>query len=55
MVELPDYYPIKVEPQMLHEIAPSLVQQISPGSVIIELGCAVATKTPAILNALLQR
>ena len=55
IVELAEYYPYRTELLMLKQHTPSIINQILPGSVIVELGCGSATKTQLILNALLTR
>ena len=55
IVDLGEYYPYRTEVQMLEENVISITKQISPGSVVVELGCGSATKTRIILDSLLER
>ena len=55
IVALPEYYPYRTELHMLQKNIASILKHISPGSVLVELGCGSATKTSLIIDALLNR
>lgn len=55
ITQLKEYYPYNEEKSLLHRHAQSIIQHLSPGSIIIELGCGDGSKTGILLNALAHR
>lgn len=55
ITELEEYYPFREELSMLQHHARDICAYITPGSVVVELGCGSASKTGIILEELLSR
>ncbi len=49
--ELPEYYPTRVETELLGRIAPRIAANIPDGAALIEYGSGASTKTRLILDA----
>ena len=55
ITRLPEYYPFRVEEQLLRRHAAAIAGQVPPGGVVLELGCGDGSKTAVLLRALLER
>jgi L-histidine N-alpha-methyltransferase len=53
ITRLPEYYPTRVEQQILDRVAPEIVSAAGPGE-LVELGPGSARKTHALLDPILQ-
>jgi L-histidine N-alpha-methyltransferase len=54
ITRLPEYYPTRVEQQILDRVAPEIVSETEPGE-LVELGPGSARKTHALLDSMLER
>jgi L-histidine N-alpha-methyltransferase len=54
ITRLPEYYPTRVEQQILDRVAPEIVSDTEPGE-LVELGPGSARKTHALLEPMLDR
>ena len=50
ITELPEYYPMRAEAELLKRVAPDLIARVAPVE-ILELGSGSSTKTRALLDA----
>lgn len=55
ITELDEYYLFRTEVAMLKEHATDICSHITPGSVVVELGCGSASKTGILINELIAR
>lgn len=51
ITELPEYYPTRVETELLARHAGDVAQIVGPGRAVVEFGSGSSTKTPHVLEA----
>jgi dimethylhistidine N-methyltransferase len=49
--ELPEYYPTRVETELLTRIAPKIAEHIAPGAALVEYGSGASVKTRLLFDA----
>lgn len=52
ITQIPEYYPTRVETQLLKERADDLSQRVGEGAVVVEFGSGSSMKTPLVLRAI---
>ena len=52
ITRLPEYYPYRVETQLLEAHAPKIAELVGSGRVVLEFGSGSSTKTPLLLREL---
>ncbi|MBX9759621.1 MAG: L-histidine N(alpha)-methyltransferase [Beijerinckiaceae bacterium] len=52
ITRLPEYYPTRVETQILRECAPVIAARTPPGAVLVEFGSGSSTKTEILISHL---
>ena len=55
ITELPEYYPTRIELEILQESSGEIADAAGPGVSIVELGAGTATKTGTLLHAFARR
>ena len=55
ITELPEYYPTRIELEILQESSGEIAEAAGPGVSIVELGAGTATKTGTLLHAFARR
>ncbi len=52
ITRLPEYYPTRVETQILRECAPAIAERTPPGAVLVEFGSGSSLKTEILISHL---
>lgn len=52
ITRLPEYYPTRVETDLLRAIADDVADAVGPGRAVVEFGAGSSTKTPLLLSAI---